>query len=81
MFFLSHDSIHQDTATCDKLIFPLAITRILTHMHVPIPFAPLFFIMGAISQESMQRSAAQLASKAKWPRQEFTLAQQEEADI
>ena len=41
--------IYQDTATLDKLIFPSAITRILTHMHVPIPSTPLFLIMGAIS--------------------------------
>ena len=41
--------IYQDTATLDKLIFRSAITRILTHMHVPIPSGPLFSIMGAIS--------------------------------
>ena len=73
--------IYQDTATHDKLIFPSAITHILTHMHVPIPFAPFFSIIGAISQGSLQRSIAQLASKAKWPCKESTPAQQEEADI
>ena len=41
--------IYQDTATCDELIFPSAITRILTRMYVPIPSTPLFSIMGAIS--------------------------------
>ena len=66
--------IYQDTTTCDKTIFPSAITRILTQMHVLIPSFPLFSIMGSISQESMRRSAAQLASKAKWPHLESTLA-------
>ena len=56
---------YQDTATHDKLIFPLAITHILTHMHITIPPSPLFHVMGAISKESMWRSAAQLATK--WP--------------
>ena len=41
--------IYQDIVTCDKLIFPSAITRILTHMHIPIHSAPLFSIMDAIS--------------------------------
>ena len=59
---------YQDTATHDKLIFPLAITRILTHMHIIIPPSPLFHVMVAISKESIWRSAAQLA--AKWPRVE-----------
>ena len=34
--------IYQDTATLAKLIFPLAITRILTHMQVPIRHALIF---------------------------------------
>ena len=29
---------YQDTTTRDKLIFPLAITCILTHLHLTIPF-------------------------------------------
>ena len=61
---------YQDTATCDKLIFLSAITRILTHMHVTIPLSPLFYVMGVISKESIWRSAAQLA--AKWPCMEPT---------
>ena len=74
-------NIYQDTATCDKLIFPSIITRILTRMYVPIPSTPLFSIVGAISQESMRRSATQLASKAKRPQEESTPTQQKEADI
>ena len=46
-------NIYQGTVTCDKLIFPLAITPILTRMYIPIPSTPLFSIMGAISQECM----------------------------
>ena len=49
---------YQDTTTRDKLIFPSDITRILTHMHVTIPPSPLFYVMGAISKESIWRSAA-----------------------
>ena len=41
--------IYRDTTTHDKLIFPSAITHILTHLHVYIPSALLFLIMGAIS--------------------------------
>ena len=67
--------IYQDIATRDKLIFPLAITCILTHMHIHFPSSPLFSIIGAISKESMRRSAAQLVAKAKRHRQESTLTQ------
>ena len=35
---LSMIDIYRDTATRDKLIFLSDITRILTHMHIPIPF-------------------------------------------
>ena len=73
--------IYQDTTTCDKLIFFSAITCILTHMHVPIASTPLFPFMGAISQESLRRSDAQLAAKTKRLREESTFAQQQEADI
>ena len=54
---------YRDTATCDKLIFPSTITHILTHLHDTIPSSPLFYVMGAISKESIRRSAAQLAVK------------------
>ena len=54
---------YRDTATHDKLIFPSAITHILTHQHVPIPPSPHLYVMGAISKESIQRRAAQLFAK------------------
>ena len=38
--------IYQDTATRDKLIFPLVITHILTHLHFTIPSSPLFYSIG-----------------------------------
>ena len=50
--------IYQNIATRDKLIFPSAITCILTHMHILILSAPLFSIIGAISRESIRRSNA-----------------------
>ena len=50
--------IYQDTTTGDKLIFPSAITRILTHLHVTITSSPLFYTMSAISKESIRRSDA-----------------------
>ena len=59
--------IYQDTTTRDKLIFPLAITRILMHAHIPIPSSTPFRMMGAISKESMVRSFTQLVAKAKRP--------------
>ena len=72
--------IYQDTGTRDKLIFPSVITCILTHLHVIIPSTPSFFlIIGAITQGSLQRNEAWLASKAKWPHDESTPAQQEDA--
>ena len=62
--------IYQDTTTLDKLIFPLAITRILTHLYVTIPPSPLFYSMRAINKESIWRNNAHLV--AKQPRVEAT---------
>ena len=59
---------YRDTATHDKLIFPTAITHILSHVHITIPLSSPFYVMGAISKESIRMSDAQLA--AKWPRME-----------
>ena len=44
---------YRETATYDKLIFPSTITHILTHMHIIIPPTPHFYVMGAISKESI----------------------------
>jgi len=48
--------IYKDIVTIDKLIFPLDITCILAHAHVPIPSSLLFPMMGVISKESLGRS-------------------------
>ena len=45
--------IYQDTTTHDKLIFPSAITHILTHLHIPIPSSSLFYSISTISKESI----------------------------
>ena len=45
--------MYQDTATCDKLIFPSTITWILQHFHILIPLSSLFTIMGAICTGSI----------------------------
>ena len=48
---------YHDTTTCDKLIFPSAITRILTHLQITILPAPQFYVMVAISKGSIRQSA------------------------
>ena len=57
-FITSIIDVYQDTATRDKLIFPLAITRILQHFSIPIPLSPLFTIIGAICASSIRQSEA-----------------------
>ena len=57
-FITSILDVYQDTATRDKLIFSLAITRILTHFHIPIPSSPFFTTMGVISVDSVRWSEA-----------------------
>lgn len=52
--------VYLDITTRDKLIFPLAIMRILTHFHISIPSFPFFTTMGAISTSFVQQSEAQL---------------------
>ena len=54
---------NRDTTTRDKLIFPSAITCILTYLHITIPLIPHFFVMGAINKESIRWSVASLAAK------------------
>ena len=54
---------YRDTVTRDKLIFLSAIMHSLIHIHVTISLTPHFYVMGAISKESIRWSAAQLATK------------------
>ena len=59
-FIFSHIDIFRDTATCDKLIFPSAITRILRHFSVSFLLSDHFFVIGAIDATTVRRSDAQL---------------------
>ena len=57
-FILSIIGLHRDTVTRDKLIFPLAITRILRHFFVPFPVSDHFHVMCAIDTATVKESEA-----------------------
>ena len=57
-FILSFIDVYKDMATHDKLIFPSAITWILRHFSILIPFFPHFSVMGAINVATIRRSEA-----------------------
>ena len=57
-FILSLIDVYKGTATRDKLIFPLAITRLLRHFFVPYPESPHFTFMCAIGVAIVKRSVA-----------------------
>ena len=57
-FVISLIDVNKDTTTCDKLIFPSAITQVLYHFSIPYPESPHFTVMGAISVMSVQWSEA-----------------------
>ena len=42
-----------DTTSCNKLIFPSSITRILIHAHVSFPSTSHFYVMIVIGKESI----------------------------
>ena len=56
---LSIIDVHLDSTSCDKLIFPSAITRILCHFSIPFPSAEYFTVMCAIDYATVKRSKAQ----------------------
>ena len=62
-FILSIIDIHLDSASCDKLIFPSATTRILRHFSVPFPSSDHFTFMCAIDYATIKRSEAQFRSR------------------
>ena len=62
-FILSLINVYKDTVTCDKLIFPLAITRIFHHFSVSFPPFDHFLVMGAIDAATVRRNDAQLRSR------------------
>ena len=73
LLIVSTIDCYRDTTTHEKLIFPSAITRILSHMHVTILLSSPFYVMGAISEESIRRSDVQLASKRPRVKDDATL--------
>ena len=62
-FILSIIDVHLDSASCDKLIFPSTITRILRHFSVPFPSSDHFSIICAIDYAIVKRSEAQFWSR------------------
>ena len=67
IYFLSHFILsildaYRDSATRDKLIFPLAIMRILCHFSIPFPLSYHFSVMGAIDAITVKQSEAQFRS-------------------
>ena len=62
-FILSIIDVYRDSATRDKLIFPLAITRILRHFSVPFLVSDHFPVMGDIDAATVKRSEAQFQSR------------------
>ena len=65
-FIISLIDVYKDMTTCDKLIFPSTITRIICHASVSYPESAHFTIMGAISGASVRWSEAQLRLKLPW---------------
>ena len=62
-FILSIIDVHLDSASCDKLIFPSTITRILRHFFVPFPLSDHFTFMCAIDYATVKCSEAQFQSR------------------
>jgi len=57
-FILSILDVYRDSASCDKLIFSSAITRILRHFSVPFPVSDHFSFMCAIYYATVKHSEA-----------------------
>ena len=68
-FILSLIDVYKDTATCDKLIFPFVIMRIIRHSSVSYVESDHFPVMWAINVGTVCRSEAQFWPK--WPRTEM----------
>ena len=56
-------SVFRDMATCDKLIFSLAITQILCHFSIPFPSSNHFSVMCAVDVVTVKRGKAQFRSR------------------
>ena len=61
-FILSIIDVHLDSTSCNKLIFPSTITRILRHFSVHFPSSDHFTIICAIDYTTVKRSKAQFRS-------------------
>ena len=59
-FILSLINVYRNTTTCNKLIFPSTITRILHHFSVSYPESPHFTVMCNIDAATVRWSEAQL---------------------
>ena len=62
-FILSIIDVHLDSASHDKLIFPSAVTRILSHFPFLFPSSDDFTVMYAIDYATVKRSEAQFRSR------------------
>ena len=62
-FILFIIDVHLDSASCDKLIFPSAITRSLRHFSILFPSSNHFTVMCAIDYAIVKRSEAQFRSR------------------
>ena len=63
-FILSLIDVYRDTTIRDKLIFPLAFTRIICHFYVLCLVSDHFSVMDAIDVATIRRSKAQL--RPRW---------------
>ena len=62
-FIISILDVYRDTTTCDKLIFPSAITRILFHFSIHFPSSDHFLVMCTIDYATVKRSETQFWSR------------------
>ena len=62
-FIFSIIDVYKDMANHDKLIFPLAIMRILCHFSIPFPVSDHFSVMCAIDTTTVKRSEVQFQSR------------------
>ena len=65
-FILSIIDVHLDAASCDKLIFPSAITRILYHFSVHFPSSDHFPIMCATDYATVKHCEAQFRARQSY---------------
>ena len=69
-FILSLIDVYRNMVTREKLIFPLATTRLLHHFSVSYLESPHFLVMRAIDIATIRQNEAQLC--LKWPQMETT---------